>query len=197
MSATSPQVDVLQLSAAGQIRRGAADRFDLAHLRTPVAVRVVAAGRNNVGAIVIAGATVGMRVLPAVGCFNAGGAPLVLQPGVDIEAVVSVIGQVQQLNVNDLTGNTYAFTLLPALRTATATSVSVEHAIKQLSAAGYIQLDATRLNEQDLDYSGLVTLVGTGVNVAGAVALVGAAVGQRVRRVRSITTATGAPAGPL
>jgi hypothetical protein len=74
-----------------------------------------AAGRNNVGAIVLAGTIVTDRLVAAFGMATIGGAllPIVNDASV-FEATVTVAGQIQQTSVANLTGNTYVFLLAPA-----------------------------------------------------------------------------------
>ena len=74
---------------------------------------LAAAGNNGAGAINLAGAAVGDRVIAVFGAPTAGGA-LEVPAANAFEAAITVINQVQQAAVGDLSTKTYIFILAPA-----------------------------------------------------------------------------------
>jgi hypothetical protein len=72
---------------------------------------LVGVGVAAPGAVTLAGAVVGQKVLAILGTLTAGGPPINKVPGTDFEAVISVAGQIQQLTATDLHLDTFWFLL--------------------------------------------------------------------------------------
>jgi hypothetical protein len=72
---------------------------------------LVAAGKSSAGAITLTGAIVGQKVLAVFGTLTAGGPLINKVPGIDFEATISVVNEVQQLVATDLSGDTFVFLL--------------------------------------------------------------------------------------
>jgi len=73
-------------------------------------------GNNGAGSITLTGAVVGDRVVAVFGTPTAGtGALAPLVVGTDVESEITVVDEIQQSSVSDLSGNTYIFLLAPAL----------------------------------------------------------------------------------
>ena len=116
MSSVSTQVDIIQLAATGQVRRGAATRLSLADVSGDPPIVLQTVGDDATGApvaVALVGTTVGMRVQEVTGALTAGGPPLVYGAAV-FEDVITVDDQIQQLSLN-LAAVTVDVTLLPAM----------------------------------------------------------------------------------
>ena len=118
MSSVSTQVDIIQLAATGQVRRGAATRLSLADVSgdPPIVLQGIGVDATVPPvAVALVGATVGMRVQEVTGALAVGGPPLVYGAAV-FEAVITVDDQIQQLSLNlDAPAVTVDVTLLPAM----------------------------------------------------------------------------------
>jgi hypothetical protein len=75
---------------------------------------LTAAGKNGAGAVALAGAAIGDRLVAVIGAPTAGGALETKVPGTDFEAAVTVADQIQQVSATNLSTKTYVFILIPA-----------------------------------------------------------------------------------
>lgn len=75
-----------------------------------------AAGRNAAGAITLTGATVGQRLVIALGTItNSTASNAFIAPAAGtFESVITVADQIQQASASDLSANSYFFVLAPA-----------------------------------------------------------------------------------
>ena len=73
-----------------------------------------AVGKNGAGAVALAGAAIGDRLVAVIGAPTAGGALETKVPGTDFEAAVTVTDQIQQVSATNLSTKTYVFILIPA-----------------------------------------------------------------------------------
>jgi len=75
---------------------------------------LAAAGKNGAGAVALAGAAIGDRLVAVIGAPTAGGALETKVPGTDFEGAVTVTDQIQQISATNLSAKTYVFILIPA-----------------------------------------------------------------------------------
>ena len=87
-----------------------------AKLGTFTAIKcLAAAGRVGAGVIALVGTAVGDRLIACFGIPTAGGALLPVVNNASVfEATITVVNQVQQVSVANLSANTYVFLLAPA-----------------------------------------------------------------------------------